>query len=531
MKIGGLCFKNKLGNIDTIIDDKLTECLKDSEYSSQKDFIKSRLLNITGDVRIYYNHLNASLVDFYGLEIQSKVPEELEFFSGLSLDQFLIFERHWFDWRAFVVAMIGLAQVIVGALLVCFGMPNFGAALVAEGISDMLYATTAGLSGTFSWQEWAIQKAASISISLLTAGLSKLASIGKQVAKVGSLSRTALFGKTLLKATIDFARQCAIHYLTESGINILQTSVVNDIVQSIEKEILDKLNEKFKNKLISIGKQSRDEKDFQKQTNKMIEELRKCLAPEKRLFADALEKIRFSVMRIVDKEFDAIVNGIGRSGHKHAKNAIRLLKAAYVSHKLLQASQFALSCQELYVALQPILSAPEMKEGEKISVDKRIIDTYLAQLRSLIQTFINKMFTKYLHMAVQSAVGRVLQSVVEAVNQEIDDRIDNHFGKKNPFEVIEQLNSGADKCDAEVIQDHQADDCDDYKQDIKHTTDSKQISNPREAIADVQEMMKEPNRPLGRVDLKMLTDMHRRTTYVQDEHGDLQVIHPMAPGA
>ncbi|CAF1123228.1 unnamed protein product [Didymodactylos carnosus] len=44
--------------------------------------------------------------------------------------------------------MIGLAQVIAGAVLISFGAVNIGGALVAEGISDMVYETMAGLSAT-----------------------------------------------------------------------------------------------------------------------------------------------------------------------------------------------------------------------------------------------------------------------------------------------------------------------------------------------------------------------------------------------
>ena len=36
---------------------------------------------------------------------------------------------------------------------------QFGDALIAEGINNnMLYGTVAGLTGTFSWKDWSIQK-------------------------------------------------------------------------------------------------------------------------------------------------------------------------------------------------------------------------------------------------------------------------------------------------------------------------------------------------------------------------------------
>ena len=118
------------------------------------------------------------------------IPEALNFFTSWHMDHFLTLkqaDKGWWDWNAFACAMIGLAQVIAGAALVVLTAgvaAQFGSALIAEGINDMVYATIAGLTGTFSWRDWAIQKAISIAISIATAGIGALASCGKAAAKV-----------------------------------------------------------------------------------------------------------------------------------------------------------------------------------------------------------------------------------------------------------------------------------------------------------------------------------------------------------
>ena len=61
----------------------------------------------------------------------------------------------------------------------------------------MVYATMSGLSGTFSWRDWAIQKAISVALSILTCGIGKLASIGQTATKVGALSKSAIFLKCI----------------------------------------------------------------------------------------------------------------------------------------------------------------------------------------------------------------------------------------------------------------------------------------------------------------------------------------------
>lgn len=68
----------------------------------------------------------------------------------------------------------------------CIGNTNSWFGCIAEGINDMVYATMAGLTGTFSWKDWAIQKAISVAISIVTGGIGILAAPAKVAAKVGS---------------------------------------------------------------------------------------------------------------------------------------------------------------------------------------------------------------------------------------------------------------------------------------------------------------------------------------------------------
>ncbi|CAF4310381.1 unnamed protein product, partial [Adineta steineri] len=193
LKSGGLAI-HKYGDNSEDIEKELNKILKDTEFANDTKLILSKILNLQGDIRSYKDDLKVNLEDFIDLKDQEIVPSELKFFEGLGLDKFLIIEedKSWWDWRAFAVAMIGLAQVISGAILISFGLVNIGGALISEGISDMIYATMAGLSGNFSWKDWAIQKAISLSLSIMSAGLGKLASIGSTAAKLGSVSRAAM---------------------------------------------------------------------------------------------------------------------------------------------------------------------------------------------------------------------------------------------------------------------------------------------------------------------------------------------------
>ncbi|CAF4880302.1 unnamed protein product, partial [Rotaria magnacalcarata] len=174
IKSGGLALY-KYGDNRDEIDKSLDKILAKSGFENDKQMIQSILASLQGDIRSYKDDLKVNLKDFLDLQDQEEVPSELAFFEGSALNKFLIIEedKSWWDWNAFAVAMIGVAEVIGGTILIACGAVNIGGALLSEGIADMIYATMAGLSGQFSWKDWAIQKSISFSLSLMTAGIGK----------------------------------------------------------------------------------------------------------------------------------------------------------------------------------------------------------------------------------------------------------------------------------------------------------------------------------------------------------------------
>ena len=141
IKSGGLkC--HKYGNTKEKIEDKLKKLLEaNTAYENDKDFILAKLLSIQGTIRSSEEKLEASLKDFMDLDDQEVYMSELEFFAGVGLNKFIVFNevKSWWDWRAFAVAMLGLAQVIGGAVLCCFGFVNIGQILICEGIYEFFY--------------------------------------------------------------------------------------------------------------------------------------------------------------------------------------------------------------------------------------------------------------------------------------------------------------------------------------------------------------------------------------------------------
>ncbi|XP_029439177.1 uncharacterized protein LOC115079614 [Rhinatrema bivittatum] len=77
--------------------------------------------------------------------------------------------------NALICAILGALQILAGGLVLVlsFGTATqFGMGLISEGVSDMISGIVGMATGSFSWAEWAISKAISLGISLLTAGFS-----------------------------------------------------------------------------------------------------------------------------------------------------------------------------------------------------------------------------------------------------------------------------------------------------------------------------------------------------------------------
>ena len=81
-----------------------------------------------------------------------------------------------FSFGGLIVFLLGCLQVVVGAFLVATGFfATFGLGLIAEGVSDIIYGIEAMATGEFSWKEWGIQKAISITVAIVTAGIGAVA--------------------------------------------------------------------------------------------------------------------------------------------------------------------------------------------------------------------------------------------------------------------------------------------------------------------------------------------------------------------
>lgn len=174
-----------------------------------------QIVDLQGDIRSYRDGLKGYFQTFTELDTSVSgsrdknglivsVPEELGFYESFGLDRYLTLEqdkRFHMNWAAFAVTILGILQIAGGIALCCIGMPTFGNALISEGVSDVIQGVMGMITGQFSLSDWAMQKAVSLAISLITAGISA----AKVATTVGTLTKAQIFTKAIIRVGVDLA--------------------------------------------------------------------------------------------------------------------------------------------------------------------------------------------------------------------------------------------------------------------------------------------------------------------------------------
>jgi hypothetical protein len=155
--------------------------------------------------------------------------------------------RPWLNILA--VTMLGIAQIVGGVLLTCYTGGTLGLGFIREGISDLIQATKAAITGTFNWTAYAIQKGVSYAVSFFTSSVTAIQSgiqsirevtigVGNAVAKEG----LKLAAKQVsLELTKGVAKEC-LNLLVDYAADKI---VLKNIEEKITATVADTLNEAF----------------------------------------------------------------------------------------------------------------------------------------------------------------------------------------------------------------------------------------------------------------------------------------------
>ncbi|CAF1398910.1 unnamed protein product [Adineta steineri] len=162
------------------------------------------------------------------------------------------------DWKAVIgVAALGMAQLIGGAAIAVFTLgagTSIGMGLITEGVSDLITAVKDGIiNRDFSWVSYVIQKAISLTVSLVCAGLGAIKDAAKTavagVKSIGQVMTTAVkagwkiaakaIGTGLAKGVAkELVTQLVDYGVSKNLIPVIQDEVMKRIEQPIQNALL-----------------------------------------------------------------------------------------------------------------------------------------------------------------------------------------------------------------------------------------------------------------------------------------------------
>ena len=443
----GLLALHKYDNDDQNLRSSVKKALDEVYTTEQMTFILNALQGLRGEIRGFERDMEVGFVDFYKLKDRpDDIPVTLDFFTTWHLDQFLTLEQEekgWWDWNAFAVAMLGLAQVIAGAALIAFSVgaaSQFGSGLIAEGINDMVYATMAGLTGTFSWKDWAIQKAISVAISIATGGLGLLATPAKVAVKIGSAARYSTFAKTILKAAGDFALNVTNSIISDVVLVEVQESVVSTIVDGIEKELFTKIEGPLRSLLTTIAAHETSNDTFHSHCQGMKKNIEIALGKDSML-PEAFDQLRSKVASSLQQTYKSIADSLSKSNSKWAKLLCTGSKAAVMANKVCDAVQMGLNTAQAVDALFNVLPKEEHTTTATTHshVDEEIIKRELDDIKACFKAYIHDQIRGKLKGVLENIIKGSLSKVARAGKRAVSSKVKETFRGKNPSQVVKDL--------------------------------------------------------------------------------------------
>jgi preprotein translocase subunit SecA len=452
LKSGLLAKKPKHSNSDEALIASAEETLKTEGYTrEQMTIILNVLRGLRGQLRSFERKIEVGFVDFYSLEDRpDDVPETLDFFMSWHLDHFLVLkqkEKGWWDWNAFAVAMIGLAEVIAGAALIAFSSAaaaSFGTGLIAEGISDMVYGTIAGITGTFSWKDYAIQKAFSVTTLLATGGFANLIKFAKTAKLVCSASRCSKFAKTIARAACKFALSVTEVIITDVVLAKVQKTIISLLTEAIMKKLSTHLEGSLRKLLTTMAKHETGNDTFHETCKKMKNNV-EIVLEKKTMLPEAIDKMFALAVSGLQKGYKELAKKLGKSKPKLVKlvdNGVKIAKLVRDLYKIVE--------KGLNIAMiAEVLLDITKKEIEEIledssshvqsHVDDEIIEQELDELMKFFRMYLHDQVQRMLNGVYDKIITGSLKEVARAGRNAVSTRVQAAFQGKKSSKVVKEL--------------------------------------------------------------------------------------------
>lgn len=148
---------------------------------------------------------------------------------------------------ALCVAFIGFCEVVVGTLCFISGNVVLGKALIKEGISDIIYAVRAAVSGNFDWEDYIEQKATRIGldVALALADQIQMRAMGaKEASQQASLAQ-------IRQENMAIAEQFVVKTVISQGVHELVDIAADCLIEKFIENFDGDLNDIIRSKLLA----------------------------------------------------------------------------------------------------------------------------------------------------------------------------------------------------------------------------------------------------------------------------------------
>ncbi|OZG32131.1 helicase-related protein [Rickettsia endosymbiont of Culicoides newsteadi] len=195
------------------------------------------------------------LPDLFSSDIPEDEILELNMFGILQLFELDTVEPESSVFDGLLVAVLGVAQIFVGALCIVAGNYQWGVAFITEGLQDLYKSINAIQSGHFSWNNYWTEKGITLAVTLEMMGAENLAGklgatkvLTKEGIKTVVKEEVKLTTQELVKKAI---KESAIKTVVNIGLDYAATGLSKAAVNEFKDEIRDTVNKKISNSLLS----------------------------------------------------------------------------------------------------------------------------------------------------------------------------------------------------------------------------------------------------------------------------------------
>jgi hypothetical protein len=366
-------------------------------------------------------------------DLTFSMTEELALMRLTGLDQVIKVENqpHW--WGPLVVALMGIVQIMAGAVISALGCPHIGNALISEGVGDIQFAIEAAIKGDFSWSKYLEHKLISLACSIVTCGVGAYLNRGVSVAKQGI--KSALSSKAVLGKIFKKCMEAVGNTLVSMGIDKAMDLAFDQILQELFKNIETSAGTsmaRLKTRLTALHTALGND---QERVRAVMAEIDSDYLSQQKLEAEISKHLKGVA--------NAVAGGIGRAAKMaktHGAAFQKLEKGAKVANKLIDAT-FIL--KEVGLALSEIdrfvgqacdmvdEKTKQAKRGTSAALaagDTAYID---AKITAWQKQLGDEVKSKVRHGVVQPKVVAAAQRLVQRYAVAAKDRMVAAFGAEN----------------------------------------------------------------------------------------------------